>query len=135
MQYYWEMPRFANGGLEACAIGLRREPHPRLVIIDTLAMVRALTRSRRKQLRVATTRACWNFASSRASSASLSSSCIICAKAIADDAFDTISGTLGLTGAPDTILVLKRESSGHFVLHGRGRDLVEIEKAMSFDRR
>jgi hypothetical protein len=53
-------------------------------------------------------------------------------KADADDAFDTVSGTLGLTGAPDSILVLKRDSTGHFVLHGRGRDLVEIEKAMTF---
>ena len=51
----------------------------------------------------------------------------------ADDAFDTISGTLGLTGAPDTILVLKRDSSGGIVLHGRGRDLIEIEKAMTFN--
>src|SRR5262249_37652999 len=55
-------------------------------------------------------------------------------KADADDAFDTVSGTLGLTGAPDTVLVLKRDSSGTLVLHGRGRDLVEIEKAMTFDR-
>ena len=55
-------------------------------------------------------------------------------KADADDAFDTVSGTLGLTGAPDTILVLKRDSSGTIVLHGRGRDLIEIEMAMAFDR-
>lgn len=40
-----------------------------------------------------------------------------------EDAFDTISGTLGLTGAPDTILVLKRDTSGAIILHGRGRDL------------
>src|SRR5262249_6691183 len=55
-------------------------------------------------------------------------------KADADDAFDTVSGTLGLTGAPDTVLVLKRDSGGNVVLHGRGRDLIEIEKAMTFDR-
>jgi hypothetical protein len=45
-----------------------------------------------------------------------------------------VSGTLGLTGAPDSVLVLKRESNGNVVLHGRGRDLVEIEKAMLFNR-
>ena len=50
----------------------------------------------------------------------------------ADDAFDTVSGTLGLTGALDTILVLKREPAA-VVLHGRGRDLIEIEKAMTFN--
>jgi len=55
-------------------------------------------------------------------------------KADADDAFDTISGTLGLSGAVDTVLVLKRDGSGNIVLHGRGRDLVEIEKAMTFDQ-
>ena len=32
-------------------------------------------------------------------------------KADADDAFDTVCGTLGLTGAPDTILVLKRDTT------------------------
>jgi hypothetical protein len=54
----------------------------------------------------------------------------------ADDAFDTISGTLGLSGAPDTILVMKydRGGSGTVILHGRGRDLVEIEKAVSFNK-
>ena len=55
-------------------------------------------------------------------------------KADADDAYDTVSGTLGLTGAPDTILVLKRDTSGTIVLYGRGRDLTEIEMAMSFDK-
>ena len=53
---------------------------------------------------------------------------------LADDPFDTISGTLGLTGAPDTILVLDRDRSGSFVLHGKGRDLIEIEKAVTFDQ-
>jgi len=52
----------------------------------------------------------------------------------ADDAFDTVSGTLGLTGAPDTILVLKRDHTGTFILHGRGRDIPEIEKAMTFNK-
>jgi len=55
-------------------------------------------------------------------------------KADADDAFDTVSGTLGLTGAPDTILVLKRDTAGNIILHGRGRDLIEIEKAVIFNR-
>jgi predicted transcriptional regulator len=53
-------------------------------------------------------------------------------KAEADDPFDTISGTLGLTGAPDTIIVLKRDTIGT-TLHARGRDLTEIEQAIMFD--
>jgi hypothetical protein len=53
-------------------------------------------------------------------------------KAEADDAFDTISGTLGLTGAPDTVMVIRRDTTGT-TLHARGRDLVEVEKAVRFD--
>jgi predicted transcriptional regulator len=55
-------------------------------------------------------------------------------KAGAEDPFDTISGTLGLTGAVDSMLVLKRDSYGGYVLHGKGRDLAELEKALTFNR-
>jgi AAA domain len=51
----------------------------------------------------------------------------------AEDPFDTVSGTLGLTGAADTILVLKRQS-GAVTLHARGRDIEESETALQFDR-
>jgi AAA domain len=51
----------------------------------------------------------------------------------ADDPFDTVSGTLGLTGAADTILVLRRHA-GAVTLHARGRDIEEAESAMQFSR-
>jgi len=51
-------------------------------------------------------------------------------KADADDAFDTVSGTLGLTGAPDDILVLKRDTSGTIVPHGRRRERDRICNAV-----
>jgi hypothetical protein len=54
-------------------------------------------------------------------------------KSDADDAFDTVSGTLGLTGAADTILIIKRRSNG-VVLYARGRDIEESETAMQFDK-
>jgi hypothetical protein len=54
-------------------------------------------------------------------------------KADADDAFDTVSGTLGLTGAADTILIIKRHGSG-VVLYARGRDIEESETAIQFDK-
>jgi AAA domain/Primase C terminal 2 (PriCT-2)/Bifunctional DNA primase/polymerase, N-terminal len=54
-------------------------------------------------------------------------------KSDADDAFDTVSGTLGLTGAADTILIIKRRASG-VVLHARGRDIEESETAMQFEK-
>ena len=52
----------------------------------------------------------------------------------AEDAFDTVSGSTGLTGAADTTLVLRRgrgESSA--VLHVTGRDVEESEYALTFD--
>jgi hypothetical protein len=48
------------------------------------------------------------------------------------DPFDAVSGTTGLTAAPDTVLVLARSSQGT-TLYGRGRDIDEIDKAVSFD--
>jgi hypothetical protein len=54
-------------------------------------------------------------------------------KAEADDPFDCLSGSTGLTGTADTTLVLSRDSQG-VTLYGRGRDIDEVETAMSFDR-
>jgi hypothetical protein len=53
-------------------------------------------------------------------------------KMSAEDPFDEVSGTRGLTGAADTVLVLKKDG-GTPVLYGRGRDLEEIETALQFD--
>jgi hypothetical protein len=49
------------------------------------------------------------------------------------DAFDKLSGTLGLSGAADTVLILDRSGQGT-TLYGRGRDIEEIESAVEFDR-
>jgi hypothetical protein len=52
----------------------------------------------------------------------------------AEDVFDTVSGTLGLTGAVDTVALIKRRPQAT-TLHIEGRDLVGlIEKAISFDQ-
>ena len=50
-----------------------------------------------------------------------------------DDPFDTVSGTLGLVGAADTVLLLKRRPSGT-VLYARGRDIEESETAVQFNK-
>jgi hypothetical protein len=49
------------------------------------------------------------------------------------DPFEKVSGTLGLSGAADTVLILDRDSQGA-TLYGRGRDIEEIETAVEFDR-
>lgn len=56
-------------------------------------------------------------------------------KMAADDPFDEVSGTRGLTGAADSVLVLKRDGGTQQpILYGRGRDLEEIETALQFDK-
>ncbi len=51
-----------------------------------------------------------------------------------DDWFDQVSGSTGITGAVDNVLGLMRER-GKFdaVLKGNGRDVIELEKALTFD--
>jgi hypothetical protein len=49
------------------------------------------------------------------------------------DPFEKVSGTLGLSGAADAVLILDKDGNGT-TLYGRGRDVEEIEKAVSFGK-
>ena len=49
----------------------------------------------------------------------------------AEDRIDMISGTLGLSGCADTVMVLDRSGQGT-TLYTRGRDVEESERAMQF---
>jgi hypothetical protein len=53
-------------------------------------------------------------------------------KASSDDPVDEISGTLGVSGAADSFLVIKSTSKGKLLI-GRGRDIEEVELATRFD--
>jgi AAA domain-containing protein len=50
-----------------------------------------------------------------------------------DDVFDDVSGTLGLTGAADAIVIMKRHA-GMMKVFVRGRDIEESEFAAEFNR-
>jgi len=55
-------------------------------------------------------------------------------KETAGDPLESVSGSAGITGSADTILVLKREPRDTFgLLYVRGRDVPETEIAMQFD--
>lgn len=49
------------------------------------------------------------------------------------DPFDTVSGTLGLTGTADTILIFGPSGSGVLTLSGQGRDIEHFTHAVEFD--
>lgn len=51
----------------------------------------------------------------------------------ADDPIDSISGTLGIAGVVDTVLVIARTARGT-TLYVRGRDVEEAEWALDFDK-
>jgi hypothetical protein len=58
-----------------------------------------------------------------------------CRKMGASDPLEEVSGTMGLTGAADAVLVLRRERGQHdAALFVTGRDLDEQELALSWDR-
>lgn len=53
-------------------------------------------------------------------------------KMTGDDPLDMVSGTTGLTGAVDNVLVLDRKSEG-VTLYGRGREMENIDLALELD--
>lgn len=57
-------------------------------------------------------------------------------KRAADDPLDQVSGSTGLTAACDNVMVLQRAGAGKAdaILHARGRVVVEVEWAMTFDK-
>jgi hypothetical protein len=134
MQYLClgELPKLNAGGIDKLKLWINSVPNPRLIVIDTFVTVRAPKKNNQP-----------NFDADYESGKELQKlanehgiAIVIVhhlRKADADDPFDTVNATLGLNAVVDTVLVLKRENSGSVALHGRGRDLPEIEKAMEFD--
>ena len=127
-----EVPRLTQGGLDLIKQWIESAKAPRLVIIDTLAMVRTPAKKD-----VTPYDADYAAVVGLRDLARQYGVAIVLVhhlrKADADDAFDLVSGTLGLTGAPDTVIVIRRDSRGT-TLHARGRDLADAEKAVSFNR-
>jgi hypothetical protein len=133
MTIYFNLPRLGDGGADIIRSWITSVPHPRLIVIDTLAMIRAL-----KQVDESNYQSDYLALIELRELANEFGIAIPVVhhlrKAEAEDPFDTISGTLGLTGAVDSVLVIKRDGFGGYTLHGKGRDLVEIEKVLTFDK-
>ncbi|MGF7163136.1 hypothetical protein FHS85_004794 [Rhodoligotrophos appendicifer] len=126
------LPRLDEGGIEELEMWRQSVSKPRLIIIDTLQKVRAVRRNNDgiydSDYQALIPLQEW---------ASQHGIAVIAVhhtrKAEADDPLDTVSGSTGLTGAADTIVVLHRDSGG-VVLVGRGRDIDEFETAVKLDQ-
>ena len=130
-----EWPRSDQGGLTDIESWIKETikegNHPRLIIVDTLAQFRKLTIGKHVYLED------YSAISELQRLVSKYNLTIIVVhhdrKSVADDVFDTVSGSLGLPAAADTIAIMKRQG-GAVNLHVRGRDVEEAEKALQFDK-
>ncbi|MFT4116577.1 AAA family ATPase [Bradyrhizobium sp.] len=126
-----EAPKIGEGLIEALDAWRTRADDPRLIVVDTLAMVRPP--KGRNQDSYAADYAALSPLQQYASAHRLAVVVVTHVRKMeASDPLEMISGTNGLTGAADSIMVLDRTTDGP-KLYGRGRDVEEIEKALRFD--
>jgi hypothetical protein len=128
-----DLPRLGNGCVEALEEWLDDHPKPRLIVIDTLNYIRP-ERMRDED----------PYSYDYRSATELQRLCTArgiaivlihhTRKSAADDYLESISGTNGLTGGCDAVIVLERQGDGSTILKGRGRDIEEFELAVRFDR-
>jgi DNA-binding transcriptional ArsR family regulator len=133
LTFYTAWPDLDGECIPRLRAWLENAEAPRLVIVDVFAKVRGTNSGRETQYE-----ADYRFAAMLQQIALEFGVSIVLVhhtrKMEADDPFDSVSGTRGLTGAADTVLVLKRDMGAqHTVLYGRGRDLEEIETALQFE--
>src|SRR5262245_63925 len=128
-----EWPRTDEGGLEAIEAWIQSKPDARLLIVDTLKMLRPLGVSSRHKnaydIDYETIARLTKMVSQRVAMLIVHHS----RKAAADDPLAEVSGSYGLTGAADGVLVLsRRRNRSDATLSVIGRDVEEQELALEF---
>ena len=134
MEVFYSWPRAHEGGLDRIREWIKDHPNARLVMIDVLNLFRKPAKGHDntyqadaeamqglQQLASETRIAILVVHHNRKSGAE------------GGDPFEMVSGTMGLTGGVDAVLVLRREA-GIISLYGRGRDGEDIELGMALDR-
>lgn len=129
-----EWKRLDKGGLENLKSWVECNPDVRLIIIDTLARIRSSI-SKNANLYLED----YEAISGLKKLADDYHIGIVLVhhlrKSLADDPLDMISGTTGLSGCADSILILDRSRGrSDATLHITGRDVEEQELALNFDR-
>jgi len=129
-----EWKRVDQGGLDGIEQWAKSVERPVMVIVDTLQRVRPVPGPSSKATPYSLDYEA--LEGLQALAAKLQILVVVIThvrKATDDDVFDTVSGTLGLTAAADTILVLGPKN-GMMTLCVRGRDVEESEKTVRFDK-
>lgn len=133
IHFAFKWPRIQDGGLEDLERWIKEHPMVKLVVIDTFARIRSLNGSHGGY----TTD--YDEIGAIKSVADRNSVAIVVIhhlrKASAEDQIDLITGSAGLTGAADSVLILRRQRmSAESVLFIAGRDIEEKNLALKFDR-
>ena len=125
--------RADDGGLDDLQAWLSDHPKARLVLIDTLQMIRS-QRSKTDGVYADDYQAVGRL-KALADKANVPFVVVHhLRKESAGDPLESVNGAAGITGSADTILVLKREPKDTLgLLYVRGRDVPEAEIAMQFD--
>ena len=130
----FDWPRFGEGFEEHVQEWVAAHDHARLIVVDTLAKVRPQQKGNRQLYEVD-----YEDMSVLASIVKAKPGLALAVvhhdrKAEAEDFLDSVSGSHGITGAADTILVLRRSrGSSDAVLHVTGRDVEEDAHGLTFD--
>lgn len=132
LTFWTKMERLESGGLDQLRHWAGTVDNPRLIVIDTFAKVRSP-----KAVAETPYDADYRQTGQLQAFANETGVAVVIVhhvrKMDAEDPLDLVSGTTGLTGSVDTILVLKRGVDG-VTLFGRGRDIEELELAVEFDK-
>jgi hypothetical protein len=134
-QYATQFPRLDEGGLEMLYLWAKGVESPRLIVIDLWERFRPEQKPKNGS----------QYSSDYADLARVQKlfsefpklGILVTnhqRKATADDVFDTISGTLGLNGGADTLMVLAKDE-GAKSLEVRGRDITEYAIIVEQDDR
>ena len=133
LEFRTELPRLDDGGVLEIQDWLETHPNARLVILDTLARVkpRAAKNSQLYDADSDALKPLHRLALERGLAILIVHHT---RKAGADDVFDTISSSTGLTGIVDAMMVLRRaRNEASAILSVTGRDIEEKDLAMMFD--
>jgi RecA-family ATPase len=126
-----QWPRFDQGGLVEIERWISKVKSPTLVGIDTLAMLRPPMNTNDKYA------ADYAVVNSLHDISTRWGVPVIVTthqrKMDAEDPIDTVQGSLGITGAADTILVLAKDAGRGISLYVRGRDVEENTWAVEFN--
>jgi hypothetical protein len=134
LEYNTVFPRMDQGGLEALEDLLNKNPKLRFVCIDTLARITPQEKSKQTQYE-----SDYRLGIMLQDLAKRNRIALMVVhhtrKMPADDYLDTVSGSTGLTGAADCIMVFTRlRNKTDAVLKITGRDVEETELALQFNK-